>query len=66
MGERSTSSNVAGIAGTNNGITVAAGTFNPADTIKLLQHKVVVKQSVTNNVVDDFTVVAPSTEPSDY
>ena len=25
---------VAGIAGTNNGITVAAGTFNPADTIQ--------------------------------
>ncbi len=27
---------VAGIAGTNNGITVAAGTFNPADTIQVV------------------------------
>ncbi len=31
--KEASAANVTGIVGTNNGITVAAGTFNPADTI---------------------------------
>lgn len=45
---------VAGITGTNNGITVAAGTFNAADTIQ-----VVATQGSGETISDDFTVVAP-------
>ncbi len=36
MGGGEGKADVTGIVGTNNGITVAAGTFNPADTIQVV------------------------------
>lgn len=50
---------VAGIAGTNNGITVAAGTFNPADTIQVVATQGSGETVSDEQRSDDFTVVAP-------
>lgn len=50
---------VAGIAGTNNGITVAAGTFNPADTIQVVATQGSGETISDEQRSDDFTVVAP-------
>ncbi len=50
---------VAGIAGTNNGITVAAGTFNPADTIQVVATQGSGETISDEQRSDDFTVVVP-------
>ncbi|WP_133308017.1 hyperosmolarity resistance protein Ebh, partial [Staphylococcus aureus] len=50
---------VAGIAGTNNGITVAAGTFNAADTIQVVATQGSGETISDEQRSDDFTVVAP-------
>ncbi|CXV91042.1 Erythrocyte membrane binding protein [Staphylococcus aureus] len=50
---------VAGITGTNNGITVAAGTFNPADTIQVVATQGNGETISDEQRSDDFTVVAP-------
>lgn len=50
---------VAGITGTNNGITVAAGTFNPADTIQVVATQGSGETVSDEQHSDDFTVVAP-------
>lgn len=50
---------VAGITGTNNGITVAAGTFNPADTIQVVATQGSGETISDEQRSDDFTVVAP-------
>ncbi|SUK03503.1 extracellular matrix binding protein [Staphylococcus aureus] len=50
---------VAGIAGTNNGITVTAGTFNPADTIQVVATQGSGETISDEQRSDDFTVVAP-------
>lgn len=49
--KEASATNVTGIVGTNNGITVEQVLSILLIQFKLLQHKVVVKQSVTNNVV---------------
>lgn len=51
--------NVTGIVGTNNGITVAAGTFNPADTIQVVATQGSGETISDEQRSDDFTVVAP-------
>ncbi|MBR8865175.1 hyperosmolarity resistance protein Ebh, partial [Staphylococcus aureus] len=50
---------VAGIVGTNNGITVAAGTFNAADTIQVVATQGSGETISDEQLSDDFTVVAP-------
>ncbi|WRN67614.1 hypothetical protein UM538_12620 [Staphylococcus aureus] len=50
---------VAGIVGTNNGITVAAGTFDPADTIQIVATQGSGETVSDEQRSDDFTVVAP-------
>lgn len=50
---------VAGITGTNNGITVAAGTFNAADTIQVVATQGSGETISDEQRSDDFTVVAP-------
>lgn len=57
--KEASAANVAGIAGTNNGITVAAGTFNPADTIQAVATQGSGETISDEQRSDDFTVVAP-------
>lgn len=57
--KEASAANVAGIAGTNNGITVAAGTFNPADTIQVVATQGSGETISDEQHSDDFTVVAP-------
>ena len=57
--KEASAANAAGIAGTNNGITVAAGTFNPADTIQVVATQGSGETISDEQHSDDFTVVAP-------
>lgn len=57
--KEASAANVAGIAGTNNGITVAAGTFNPTDTIQAVATQGSGETISDEQRSDDFTVVAP-------
>lgn len=57
--KETSAANVAGIVGTNNGITVAAGTFNPADTIQVVATQGSGETASDEQRSDDFTVVAP-------
>lgn len=57
--KETSAANVAGIVGTNNGITVAAGTFNPADTIQVVATQGSGETVSDEQRSDDFTVVAP-------
>ncbi|HDI1387353.1 TPA: hyperosmolarity resistance protein Ebh, partial [Staphylococcus aureus] len=57
--KEASAANVTGIVGTNNGITVAAGTFNPADTIQVVATQGSGETISDEQRSDDFTVVAP-------
>ncbi|HDC8571753.1 TPA: hyperosmolarity resistance protein Ebh, partial [Staphylococcus aureus] len=57
--KEASATNVTGIVGTNNGITVAAGTFNPADTIQVVATQGSGETISDEQRSDDFTVVAP-------
>ncbi len=57
--KEASAANVTGIVGTNNGITVAAGTFNPADTIQVVATQGSGETVSDEQRSDDFTVVAP-------
>ncbi len=50
---------VAGLVGTANGITVTAGTFNPADTIQVIATQGSGELTSAEQPSDEFTVVAP-------
>ncbi|WP_424842390.1 hyperosmolarity resistance protein Ebh [Staphylococcus pasteuri] len=50
---------VAGLVGTGNGITVAAGTFNPADTIQVIATQGSGELTSAEQPSDEFTVIAP-------
>ena len=63
--KEASAANVTGIVGTNNGITVAAGTFNPADTIQVVATQGSGGTISDEQRSDDFTVVAPQ-QTSDY
>lgn len=57
--KEASAANVTGIVGTNNGITVAAGTFNPADTIQVVATQGSGETISDEQRSDGFTVVAP-------
>ncbi|MBR9268722.1 hyperosmolarity resistance protein Ebh, partial [Staphylococcus aureus] len=57
--KEASAANVTGIVGTNNGITVAAGTFNPSDTIQVVATQGSGETISDEQRSDDFTVVAP-------
>ncbi|HCU6918130.1 TPA: hyperosmolarity resistance protein Ebh [Staphylococcus aureus] len=57
--KEASAANVTGIVGTNNGITVPAGTFNPADTIQVVATQGSGETISDEQRSDDFTVVAP-------
>ncbi|HEK6720248.1 TPA: hyperosmolarity resistance protein Ebh, partial [Staphylococcus aureus] len=57
--KEASAANVTGIVGTNNGITVVAGTFNPADTIQVVATQGSGETISDEQRSDDFTVVAP-------
>lgn len=50
---------VAGLIGTTNGITVTAGTFNPADTIQVIATQGSGELTSAEQPSDEFTVIAP-------
>lgn len=50
---------VAGLVGTANGITVTAGTFNPADTIQVIATQGSGELTSAEQPSDEFTVIAP-------
>ncbi|WP_435056198.1 hyperosmolarity resistance protein Ebh [Staphylococcus pasteuri] len=54
-----TAHTVAGLVGTGNGITVAAGTFNPADTIQVIATQGSGELTSAEQPSDEFTIIAP-------
>ncbi|MDN8820471.1 hypothetical protein Q0N24_14705, partial [Staphylococcus aureus] len=57
--KEASAASVAGIVGSNNGITFAAGTFNAADSIQVFATQGSGETISDEQLIDDFTVVAP-------